>query len=117
MTDQLDLFTPVRPLNDGLYAGTPGHAVDECSELAAAKIKPKVTALQRQVFWIIKNSRGLTVFEVMRATGRCKDTIAPRITELKILEMIEKSGRKRRSPNNGWCNVWIAVDGFQYERA
>ncbi len=52
---------------------------------------------------------------VSRVVG--SDTNTELVLRNHYLEMIEKSGRKRRSPNNGWCNVWIAVDGFQYERA
>jgi hypothetical protein len=99
------------PYPDGL----PGHARgSDTSREAAINVLPRAGALQQQVYNFIVScgEHGATVFEVMDGIGNdCKDSVAPRITELKEAKRVVDSGMRRRSPRKrkNRVTVWRAV--------
>ena len=111
-------FTPWVPVGDPRYHHhepidmplfAPGS---DTSKAAAKKVQPSVSDLVRQVYDAIMASGllGLTTDEVMGVLGKgpeWKNTIAPRITDLKQQGLIVDTGRTRPSNRGGPMAVFV----------
>lgn len=90
------------------YGELPGHfPFSETSREAAVAIAPQLNDLQAEVLELIRKAgdRGRTVHELVDITGRMKDSIAPRVTELKLLAQIVPCG-KRAAPGHRAATAW-----------
>ena len=92
----------------------PGHAKDcETSIEAAKDIMKDANRLQKTVYGYIKSrgGNGATTNEIMEWTKRIKDSIAPRVTELKDrFRVIKDSGKRRLTPSGKRAKVWVVND-------
>lgn len=91
-----------------LYGGTPGHAKTDTSRAAAESVVESSKVWRQRVLNLIVSRGGLTADEV-RAILRCAhNTTSPRITELKLLGLIEDRGRRRATEAGRQAIVWEA---------
>lgn len=104
---QLALFPGRSPYPDGL----PGHARAETSRQAAEAVAPMLRDRQQRVLDAIRSrgSAGATADEVLEALGLWNPNhVAPRVTELAALGLIERTGERRRTRSGCLADVWRA---------
>lgn len=90
------------------YPHRPGHRGEETSIEAADHIEPHVGHLQQLALDAIEASgeRGMTALEVCAHTGVDRIAMQPRVTELRQMGLIHKSGMKRKNPSGVSAIVW-----------
>lgn len=96
----------------------PGHNSTDTSTEAAKAIKGKANHLQEIVYCFIaaRGPSGSTASEASEALGRWRDTVGPRLTELKEAGYVVDSGLRRKSPRGKNEIVWVTVEtDRQYE--
>jgi len=96
------------PYPDGL----PGHSDTDTSVGAAANIRGRANKLQERVYGFIcsRGSSGATASEIAEELDIWRDTVGPRITELRAMAMVVDSGLRRPSPRRRPEIVWVAIN-------
>lgn len=89
------------------YPAKPGYKEPTTSKDAAEAIEPRVAGLRAMALGVI-TKRPSTPDEVATALGMSVLSIRPRITELKELDLIEKTGEHRANASGQKANVWRA---------
>jgi predicted ArsR family transcriptional regulator len=80
------------------YPSAPGFAADSStSRAAAADVAPEMKALHRVILWTLHNHGPLTADEIAKSVGRHLLTIRPRLTELRINGLVERTDDTRPS--------------------
>ncbi len=95
----------------GLYRGLPGHARGSDTSRAAAEAVTQLTQRQRLVLATVRAEPG-TVWQILDRLGwpyHLKDSIAPRLTELRRAGLIEDSGTRAPSPHGRLATIWRAT--------
>ena len=106
-----DLFgdTPFSaPSVDLPYPNSPGHKEWTTSKDAADAIAPTLSERQTEVFDAYKavGERGLTADEVASKVDRSVLAVRPRVSELGVLGLIERSGERRANESGLKAAVW-----------
>jgi predicted transcriptional regulator len=92
------------------YPNEAGYRNDSCSKEAASKINPTLRERQKAVLtYLAAQETGATVDDAAKALNKHRDALKPRFTELKLLGLIRKSGRKSTTELGGTCHIWEAV--------
>jgi len=97
------------------YPHSPGWKEPGTSREAAEAIESIAHTIRGEALRALKRSRaytppGLTPDQVAKAIGRSILAVRPRITELKIAQLIIKTGEKRLNTSGMRAAVWIAVN-------
>ena len=89
------------------YPNEAGYQNDSCSKEAASKINPKLKDLQKRVLKGLQEALGGNTAEGLAKTlSMPPQTVKSRLTELKLLGLIRKSGRKSTTELGGTCHIW-----------
>lgn len=72
---------------------------DGTSQDAAASIATSVSYLRRLTLKALGRIESGTALEVVAATGRTRESIAPRLSELRRLRLVEATGERRPNPS------------------
>jgi len=96
------------------YPDAPGWKEPTTSREAAEAIESIAHTIRGEALRMLKRSReytppGLTPDQVAKAINRNILAVRPRITELKIAQLIVKTGEKRLNVSGMRAAVWVAV--------
>lgn len=91
------------------YGGTPGFKEPTTSKESAIKYRGRAKVLLPKVFDAIvaAGAAGLTADEAASILGETVLAIRPRVTELKEIGEIERSGERRKNVSGMSAAVWI----------
>jgi len=91
------------------YPHVPGHRGVDTSMEAADKIAPKLGRLQALSCHAIRlaGCNGATTHELCASLGMPKDSIQPRLSEMKRIGKIKDSGKRRRNASGVNAIVWV----------
>jgi hypothetical protein len=94
-----------------LYPHYPGSRGVPTSDEAAEAIAPRIGRLQSLVFAAITKAGdgGLTADEVADTLQMDRWSVQPRTTELRLRDLIEDSGQRRRNRTGKRAIVWTAT--------
>lgn len=103
------VFVRHEPTKGSRYPGVPGSSNETTSKEAADEFQSEAVLLRKKVLSLIDESgpAGMTAYEAVEITGRIKDSIAPRFTELRHKGLIVDSGKKRKTPSGRNCIEWV----------
>jgi len=88
------------------YPTVPGaKGIDGTSQEAAEAIKPKVAHLRHLSLRALARRVSGTVRECVEDVGLQRESIAPRFSELRALDLVEPSGKRRRNPSGRSASV------------
>jgi hypothetical protein len=92
------------------YPHAPALGKTDTSEEAAAFMERSAGTIRDKSLVAIRKAgaRGLTAAELADALGMERSTVQPRTTELRLMDRIADSGRRRPNPNGKRAIVWIA---------
>lgn len=89
------------------YPTNPGFKEPTTSQDAAVKMKSRAETLRAKVMFAIEMApTGLTPDEAAGLLGESVLAVRPRVTELKRLGLIEKTGERRRNVSCMSASVW-----------
>lgn len=95
------------PLFDDLrYPSRPGYKDPGTSKDAAREMHVPAHNLRLQVYAEIKRSKALTADEVAFALGESRLSIRPRLSELRLRQLIIPSGKYRKNKSGKRAIVW-----------
>ncbi len=90
-----------------IYPNKAGYKDNDCSKEAASKINRTLRARQEEVLNVLKtHSNGLSSEQIASLIGRPSLSIKPRLSELKELGLVRKSGRRGKTELGGACTIW-----------
>lgn len=106
----MDLFD-WRPPQKPTYPDRPGYKQHTTSKDAADAMEPRAPGLRDRALAALRaaGASGLTPDEVAERMGCTVLAIRPRITELKLAELIVKTGERRANISGAKADVWRAV--------
>jgi len=88
------------------YPEIPGaKGLDGTSQEAAKAIAPSVTCLRRLALRTLAEIGPATVLEVVAATGMTRESLQPRISELRRMGLVEPTGARKRNPSGKSASV------------
>jgi hypothetical protein len=96
------------------YPDTPGWKESTTSRDAAMAVESMAETVRGEAFRALKQSRlytpmGLTADQVAKAIGRNILAVRPRITELKVKNLIMRTGERRLNDSGLPAAVWVAT--------
>jgi hypothetical protein len=96
------------------YPQTPGWKEPTTSRDAADAIESMAETIRGEALRALKQSRyygrvGLTSDQVAKAIGRSILAVRPRITELKLMGLIIRTGERRLNDSGMLAAVWVAT--------
>jgi len=97
MRQQLDLLT---------YPTSPGFKAAGTSQEAAEAMKPTAATLRTICLTMIRRYFNLTADECAGLMNASILAVRPRITELKEMGLIEKTGERRKNASGMSATVW-----------
>lgn len=91
-----------------LYPGSPGFKEPTTSRDAAERIRGRAANLRERLLDAIRKAgdRGLTADEAAEQLGETVLAARPRITELKELKKIERTGHRRANVSGALAHCW-----------
>lgn len=89
------------------YPLVPGHAATDTSKAAAEAVKPKASWTRARVIDALTRQGPMTTVQIAKAIGMSYETVQPRTSEAKALNLIEDSGARgpSRDPHKA-AIVW-----------
>jgi hypothetical protein len=82
------------------YPEFPGaKGKDSTSFEAAQAIAPRVEGMRREVLEVFAAQGSLTVLEVVGFTRKPRESIQPRVSELRRMGLVESTGERRKNPS------------------
>lgn len=87
------------------YPWKAGFQADNFSKQAASQINPKLKELQQRVLDCVKE-QDATADKIAELLSLPVETVKPRLTELKLMGLIKKSGKRGVTALGGSCNIW-----------
>jgi DNA-binding transcriptional ArsR family regulator len=96
------------------YPDTPGWKEPSTSRDAAEIMEATAETIRGEALRTLKQSRkcrpiGLTADQVATAIDRSILAVRPRITELKIMGLIDRTGERRLNKSGILAAVWVAL--------
>jgi hypothetical protein len=93
------------------YPNRPGFKRHGTSQQAAAAMAPRAGTLRGQALAVIgaAGPHGLTADEVANRLGKSILSIRPRITELLVLELIERNNERRKNASGHFADAYVAT--------
>jgi len=88
------------------YPLRPGSKGGDTSDAAAESIAAIASPLRFLALRTLSRLGAATALEVVAQSGRERWTIAPRLSELHALGMIEDIGARRQNPSGANARVW-----------
>ena len=104
--------TTVFPTTSKYPDGLPGRSKVDTSTDAAIAIAPKLNKIQHRVYNFVaaRGSRGATASEISATLDIWRDSVGPRLTELRDAGLIADSKSRRPSPRGKGEIAWIEQD-------
>lgn len=104
---------------DAPYAGAKGRtaATLRASADAADSMASMRDALQREALRALAELGEASPLEVVARTGRTRETMQPRISELITARLVEPTGARRRNPSGRTAAVLRLTDAGRRELA
>lgn len=96
----------VRDERPGRYPSAPGaKGHDGTSQAAAAAIANRVSYLRRVALVTLLRLGEAVEYEVSKASGHTRDSIQPRLSELRELGLVAPTGARKRNPSGKMAAV------------
>lgn len=92
-------------MTDPYPLGAGAKGADGTSQEAAEAINSSVSYLRRRALIAISKLGAGTALEVVAATGLTRESIAPRLSELRRLGLVEATGERRPNPSGKNASV------------
>lgn len=101
MTPQPDLFAS--------YPTVPGYANTDTSKAAAEKVKPKAAFVRARVIDALTRQGPLTTVQIAKALGMAYETVQPRTSECRVLNLIVDTGKRGPSRDSSKLAIVWAI--------
>lgn len=113
MASTPDLFSYAKttaPIGEhARYPSSPGWKGTDTSRDAAQSMKPKAKVIRQKIYDVIVMSSGLTADEACERAGVDILSGRPRVSELKLQNLIKDTGQRRPLPSGKSGVVWRAA--------
>lgn len=90
----------------GLYGALPGHRDDGASRAAAVAVSGGTADLQDRCVAALKQHGPMTADEIAENIQRKPGAVRPRLSELKGLGRVVKTGARRKNESGLSASVW-----------
>lgn len=103
-----DAARPFKVIADAIYPDAPGFQDTDTSRAAADSFAAKAKPIREQVLRCLKAKGPQTSEEISAAIGVKHNSVQPRTSELKVMELIEDSKLRRETECGKQSIVWRA---------